>query len=114
VARNFGEASTEDFYWSKEEIPQHCNIEETGIGDTTPVDHFPESELIGGSCDLFGNVFEWTADTKVTSRIHVLEQKSVRGGSFITPASLIAPWRRYSFAINYGAAFLGFRAVMED
>jgi len=114
VARNFGEARTEDFYWSQDEISKHCNIEETGIGDTTPVDFFPESELIGGICDLFGNVFEWTADTKVNSRIHLLEQKSVRGGSFITPASLIAPWRRYSFASNYGSAFLGFRAVLED
>jgi len=114
VARNFGEALSEDFYWSKEETPQHCNIEETGIGDTSPVDYFSESEPIGGSCDLFGNVFEWTADRNEASQKSSLEYKSVRGGSFITPWNLIAPWRRSSFVVNYGSSFLGFRAVMED
>lgn len=113
VARNFGQIPSDEFYWELEKASRFCNIEESGIGDTTAVDHFQETDPIGGSFDLFGNVFEWTADTDA-SRSRSLTYKLARGGSFLTTFSQIAPWRHSAFAMNYGAAFLGFRAVIED
>jgi formylglycine-generating enzyme required for sulfatase activity len=37
---------------------KYCNSEEAGIGDTTPVDAFPEGVSPYGVWDIVGNVFE--------------------------------------------------------
>lgn len=116
VAKNFGALPPEEFYWSQDEIKQYCNIEETGIGDTTPVNYFPEPEM--GVQDLFGNVYEWVMDARTQNPLHPakngLEYKMVRGGSYITNYRHIAPWRRLPFAVNYCTSFLGFRVVLEE
>ncbi|MFQ5672361.1 MAG: SUMF1/EgtB/PvdO family nonheme iron enzyme [Nitrospinales bacterium] len=115
VAKNFGTLPPEEFYWSQDEIKDYCNIEETGIGDTTPVNYFPEPEM--GVRDLFGNVYEWMMDARAQhpsrSAKNGLEYKMARGGSYITHYRHIAPWRRLPFVINYCTSFLGFRVVVE-
>jgi formylglycine-generating enzyme len=120
VARDFGEMNANQFFWDEDRAVEFCNIEETGICGTLPVDHFPENENCGGVAGLYGNVFEWMEDTKtladngLKSGSNGLTYKIARGGSFITHFKHIAPWRRISFIKSYCASFLGFRTVCED
>jgi|FLOH01.1.fsa_nt_gi formylglycine-generating enzyme len=118
VASNFGKIPPDQFFWDEDRIVEFCNIEETGILDTLPVDHFPESEYSGGTRDLFGNVFEWVEDTHdkkfSDGSLQSLEYKIARGGSFITHFKHIAVWRRISFLRSYCTSFLGFRTVCDD
>lgn len=115
VARNFGDSGLEELGWGLEEMKKAYNVEETGIGDTTAVNHFPENDITGGAQDLFGNVYEWVLDSRDSGGpASALEYKMVRGGSFITQHNQIAPWRRLSFVVNYCTSFLGFRVVCED
>jgi formylglycine-generating enzyme len=118
VASDFGKISPDHFFWDEDRIVEFCNIEETGILSTLPVDHFSENEYSGGIRDLFGNVFEWVQDAhdKKSSNgsSHSLEYKIARGGSFITHFKHIAAWRRISFIKTYCTSFLGFRTVCDD
>ena len=118
VASDFGKSSPDQFFWDEHRVIEFCNIEETGILDTMPVDYFPESEFSGGTRDLFGNVFEWTQDTHEkkppNGSSSNLEYKIARGGSFITHFKHIAVWRRISFLKSYCTSFLGFRTVCDD
>ncbi len=118
VASDFGKTPPDQFFWDEHRIVEFCNIEETGILDTMPVDYFPEYEYSGETRDLFGNVFEWVQDShdKNTSSgsSSGLEYKIARGGSFITHYKHIAVWRRISFLRSYCTSFLGFRTVCDD
>jgi formylglycine-generating enzyme len=120
VASDFGEMSANHFFWDEDRAVEYCNIEETGICGTLPVDHFPENENCGGAAGLYGNVFEWVEDTKTLpenrrkSDSNGLTYKIARGGSFITHFKNIAPWRRISFIKSYCTSFLGFRTVSEN
>ena len=120
VASNFGKMDFNQFFWDEDRAVEFCNIEETGVCGTLPVDHFPENEHCGGVAGLYGNVFEWVEDTKNlpengrNSMSNGLTYKIARGGSFITHFKHIAPWRRISFIKSYCTSFLGFRTVCED
>ena len=120
VASNFGKTDFNQFFWDEDRAVEFCNIEETGVCGTLPVDHFPENEHCGGVAGLYGNVFEWVEDTKNlpengrNSMSNGLTYKIARGGSFITHFKHIAPWRRISFIKSYCTSFLGFRTVCED
>ena len=118
VASDFGESSPDQFFWDESRVVEFCNIEESGILDTLPVDHFPENEYSGGIRDLFCNVFEWVQDThdkKFTNgSSNGLEYKVARGGSYITHFKNIASWRLISFLKSYCTSFLGFRTVCDD
>ena len=120
VASNFGKMDFNQFFWDEDRAVEFCNIEETGVCGTLPVDHFPENEHCGGVAGLYGNVFEWVEDTKNlpgngrNSKSDGLTYKIARGGSFITHFKHIAPWRRISFIKSYCTSFLGFRTVCED
>ena len=120
VASNFGKMDFNQFFWDEDRAVEFCNIEETGVCGTLPVDHFPENEHCGGVAGLYGNVFEWVEDTKNLPRngrnsmSDGLTYKIARGGSFITHFKHIAPWRRISFIKSYCTSFLGFRTVCED
>ncbi|MBW1915743.1 MAG: SUMF1/EgtB/PvdO family nonheme iron enzyme [Deltaproteobacteria bacterium] len=48
--------------WGKRFRKNACNIEESYIGDTTPVDQYKKYSNSLGIADTFGNVFEWTLD----------------------------------------------------
>ena len=55
-----------------------CNTEESGIGETTPVDAYPQGVSPYGVWDLSGNVSEWTSargKNNITAKI-------VKGGSY--------------------------------
>jgi formylglycine-generating enzyme required for sulfatase activity len=50
------------FPWGDEEedIAQRCNLDQTGLGHTSPVGMFPSGLAECGAADMAGNVFEWT------------------------------------------------------
>jgi len=47
------------FPWGNDMQPGACNVEESSIGDTTPVDNYTDFENNAGIADALGNVLEW-------------------------------------------------------
>ncbi len=68
LASNFGQGHSEDFLRVKNSTVKLCNIDETGIGDTTSNGAFPETSNTGNTQDLFGNVYEWDQDSRQRKR----------------------------------------------
>lgn len=48
------------FPWGYKWDPKKCNCRQLRIGDTTPVDRFPDGVSPTGCLDMLGNVLEWT------------------------------------------------------
>ncbi len=46
--------------WDNDFDARHCNMDETGIGGTSPVGIFPSGDAVCGASDMAGNVWEWT------------------------------------------------------
>jgi formylglycine-generating enzyme required for sulfatase activity len=55
-------AKEEDYPWRGPFDQALANTEESNLGQTTPVDMYPDGATPAGVCDLEGNVWEWTAD----------------------------------------------------
>ena len=51
-----------EFPWGDggQDIEQRCNLNQTGLGDTSPVGMFPNGLAECGAADMAGNVWEWT------------------------------------------------------
>ena len=100
------------FPWGNEWIKDACNVEESLIGDTTPVDHYRESANELGIIDMLGNVMEWT----ITRSEYVSKEHDVsilyitKGGSFISPSSICLP-RRSKLNSESHSNILGFRCI---
>jgi formylglycine-generating enzyme required for sulfatase activity len=58
-----GDKDARIYPWGDEFDLQNCNVEETGFGDTVPVDWFsPQGDSPYGCACMVGNVWEWCAD----------------------------------------------------
>ena len=64
--------------WGDRQEEGPCNTYEAVIGDTTPVDRYPEGASPYGLLDMAGNVWEWCADWYGPSP----NTKVLRGGSW--------------------------------
>jgi formylglycine-generating enzyme required for sulfatase activity len=62
----------------EEEIVKRANIDESGIGRTSPVGMYPLGASPCGACDLAGNVWEWQANYTGKN----LNWLALRGGSW--------------------------------
>ena len=116
LASNLGQGHSEDFLTDKKSTVKFCNIDETGIGDTTANGVFPENNNTGKAQDLFGNVYEWAQDShrrKSSSAQPAMEHKIVLGGSFITHFKHLWPHHPLTFLPSYCTSFLGFRILCE-
>jgi iron(II)-dependent oxidoreductase len=92
-----------------------------GGAGRAPVDRFASGDSLGGCRQMVGNVWEWTSSTfgpypgfvrdpySEYSEPWFGTHKVLRGGSFATPARLIAnSWRNF-YTPNRGDIFAGFR-----
>ncbi len=98
--------------WGNDWKSGSCNIEESAIADTTPVDKYTEFASDLGIIDAIGNVLEWTMDTceppshvKNSSTYHI-----VKGGSWIS-GNDIRLSSRFKWNAESPSNILGFRSM---
>jgi formylglycine-generating enzyme required for sulfatase activity len=98
--------------WGNEWEKGLCNIEETHVGDTTPVDRYLDFGNDFGIIDALGNVLEWTMNraekdyaTVPGSKYHI-----VKGGSWISGNGLRL-CSRLRLEAQSRSNILGFRCV---
>ena len=100
------------FPWGNERKGDACNIEESYLGDTTPVDKYIEVENDFGIVDTLGNALEWTM-TK-SERFSSVENGSsyyiAKGGSWISENG-ICLYSRFILEQKSCSNILGFRCV---
>ncbi|MBF0120929.1 MAG: SUMF1/EgtB/PvdO family nonheme iron enzyme, partial [Desulfobacterales bacterium] len=100
------------FPWGNEWKETSCNLEESAIADTSPVDYYPENTL--GIADTLGNVLEWTMEEcrPKYSQVTNLTYNVVKGGSFISDKS-IRLYSRFYFETDFSANILSFRCIAD-
>jgi serine/threonine-protein kinase len=84
---------------------KYCNSSEAGIGDTTPVDEFPEGVSPYGAWEMAGNVWEWTG-SKFDAITYVQ-----RGGAWDASELNIRSVRRPRLGPAYWGSSIGFRCA---
>lgn len=124
--------TTSTFWWGEEasgadglaNCRRGCNSEYTGVfsSQTAPVGSYPPNDF--GLHDTAGNVAEWVQDCY---RDHLLEtptngqplqsepceQRTLRGGSYISSVGEIASHTRRGYPPGSTDGFIGFRVVVE-
>lgn len=115
-----------NYPWGIDFDSKKCNMDETGIGDTSPVDQFsPQGDSPYGCADMAGNVWEWCADwfneNEYKNRKEGVKDPQgpdkgdshvLRGGSFNRSRLSIRCARRYRRKPYYVSKNLGFRVVV--
>ncbi len=98
--------------WGNEMDVNLCNLEKSGLSDTTSVDKYLESENAFGLNDTLGNVLEWTSDVNINPYIKSKKviTNIVKGGSWISENSVRFTSRFY-VKKDYTSNALGFRCV---
>ena len=102
------------FPWGDIREENCCNTEESGISDTTPVDHYPEGANRDGIWDALGNVLEWTV-TECRPPYSVYRDATyhiAKGGSWMSDGSVRLSTRS-RFRIDFSGNILGFRCVAD-
>ncbi len=99
------------FPWGNDWQSDACNIEESGHGDTTPVDAYLDFGNDVGIVDALGNVFEWTStiDDRVCET-DPLVYYIVKSGSWATNRHF-GLWARSQLPPESPSNILGFRCV---
>jgi iron(II)-dependent oxidoreductase len=78
------------FPWGDATDCSRANLWNSGVGDTAPVDSYPQGASVGQVFQLVGNVWEWTANyfaawNSSAARLELPKAlKSIRGGAFDT------------------------------
>lgn len=88
--------------------PQLCNVKESGIGDTTPVEKYSRGLSPFGVGDMCGNVWEWTKTQGSSSRY------IVKGGSFRSKANEALTYASAQRPKGQGFPDVGFRCVLSE
>jgi len=98
--------------WGQEWQKDSCNLEDSSIGDTAPVDRYVEFENDLGIADTMGNVLEWTlynleavSDKENRSKYYV-----AKGGSWIS-GNDVALFNCFKLESESHSNILGFRCV---
>jgi formylglycine-generating enzyme required for sulfatase activity len=100
--------------WGDEWMEGACNLENSGISDTCPVDAYPLGENETGLADLLGNVLEWTGDECEPK--YQLENPGkyfiAKGGAWISSEKTFL-YDRSRFEVDFRANILGFRCIAD-
>ena len=72
------------FPWGNDLQPEACNFELSSIGDTTPVDAYPDFENHAGVADALGNVLEWVFCRNADAAKKEVTTYAAKGGSWIS------------------------------
>jgi iron(II)-dependent oxidoreductase len=118
AASRDGNGGRRKYPWGDAANGDRANL---GAAGRVPVDRFASGDSAGGCRQMIGNVWEWTSSTFEPYPGFVRDpyneysepwfgtHKVLRGGSFATPARLIAnSWRNF-YRPNRGDVFAGFR-----
>ncbi|MGM0418879.1 MAG: formylglycine-generating enzyme family protein, partial [Thermodesulfobacteriota bacterium] len=97
------------FPWGNQWQENACNTENSGKGDTSPVDEYENGINELGISETLGNVWEWT-----TERIekHNKTFYIAKGGSFVSDQS-VRLWSRFFLKPDFTANILGFRCIVD-
>ncbi|MEV4115968.1 SUMF1/EgtB/PvdO family nonheme iron enzyme [Nonomuraea sp. NPDC049695] len=75
-----------DIYpWGSQLTPAKCNVRESGLRHTTPVDRYHSGASPYGVYDLCGNVWEWLSTVSESGRYEL------KGSAFTSPFSRATP-----------------------
>jgi len=99
------------FPWGNDMQPGACNVEESSIGDTTPVDNYTDFENNAGIADALGNVLEWAFCPDNTNG--AADQSAyyvAKGGSWVS-SSQPHLYSRILLAPEMHSNIMGFRCV---
>jgi iron(II)-dependent oxidoreductase len=96
-----------DYPWGNEFDKDNCNVEESGLGETTEVNRYSNGTSPFGCYDMSGNVFEWTSTWYDTSQ----RNRVLRGGSWYSyrNEARCAYRLRINPVVRY--TFIGFRCA---
>jgi len=99
------------FPWGQEWEKDACNIEDSCMADTTPVDKYIQFENDFGIVDTLGNVLEWTHDDfDSVSKNNESKYQIVKGGSWVSGNGLRLS-SRFKVSPESHSNILGFRCV---
>lgn len=103
-----------EYPWGRSFDTAKCNTEESGIGQTTPVDRYPQGQSPYGVTDMSGNVWEWTLtdyNSRNSEDLSNDKRRGVRGGSFLNSGYDARAASRDDFRPAIRRNNFGFRVV---
>jgi hypothetical protein len=98
-------ADGREYPWGDSFDKENCNTEESGIGETTEVNSYPNGTSPYGCYDMAGNVWEWTSTGYGTTG----EWKVLRGGTWSLDQNFAQCALRYSCHPDTRPYNVGFR-----
>ena len=98
--------------WGPDWRNDSCNLEESCIGDTTPVDQYAEFKNDFGIADTMGNVMEWTLDglETISNKANESGYYIAKGGNWVS-GNDIKLFDRSQLEPETHSNILGFRCV---
>jgi formylglycine-generating enzyme required for sulfatase activity len=105
------------FPWGDEMHLDRCNVHESQIRTTTPVNRYQQWSSPFGVVDMVGNVWEWCLDVaRDAPERHMIRSgghRAVCGGSFNTKARKSSVRSQFYLTPDYYYNTVGFRLIME-
>ena len=94
--------------WGNQQTPAKCNVRESAIGATTPVNRYHSGVSPFGIYDLCGNVWEWCSSRTEEGRYEL------KGGAFTSPFVRAAPQLFNDASSTMLDDDTGFRCVVSE
>ena len=100
--------------WGNDWDPTKCNVTESKIGHTVPVDAYPEGRSPYGCMNMAGNVWEVTSKIGHSSIDSDEDYYIAKGGSFHDGKSIANCVYNYDLSEEAVGDYIGFRYVVEN